>query len=357
VLDQNGDDVLQITQAVSNPYPTQNGQIDPLIARQTANVLSDYGARSRSVWGNSLRNLQLAGWEGANTVAAKTGTTSDVKDTWTVGGTPYYTIGVWAGNTDGKAMRSNVASSTTAAPIWQELMQAAHEGKTPRGFSTQGLEQIRLDPRTGLIAESGNVELLTRNQVTALGKATANLSRPDFDPAASSIFENRSSVVFKTQRVYLGDNLLVPEDKLEAFPAELIEDRQCLVFTSFFPRASSWFNPVQEFAKNQPPNEQSCPSEFTTVDPASLGITLETNLIEGEKLPDSLVFDLSLALPNDVLSEVTVTINTRRVDLEDNTATSITLDTDDVLDELNINLSNNDRVVVVVEATSRQGKS
>ncbi|HEY7348575.1 MAG TPA: transglycosylase domain-containing protein [Ktedonobacterales bacterium] len=59
--------------------------------------------------------------------AAKTGTTGDFKDNWTVGYTSDYVIGVWAGNDNGAPM-VNVTGVDGAAPIWHDSMLLAEQG-------------------------------------------------------------------------------------------------------------------------------------------------------------------------------------------------------------------------------------
>ncbi len=54
--------------------------------------------------------------------AAKTGTTNSFKDNWTVGYTPYLTVGVWAGNSNNSPM-NNVIGITGAGPIWHDVME------------------------------------------------------------------------------------------------------------------------------------------------------------------------------------------------------------------------------------------
>ena len=54
-------------------------------------------------------------------VAAKTGTSKDYRDNWTIGYTPSYTIGVWVGNFDGQPMH-NVSGITGAGPIFRDVM-------------------------------------------------------------------------------------------------------------------------------------------------------------------------------------------------------------------------------------------
>ncbi|HLZ80317.1 MAG TPA: transglycosylase domain-containing protein [Ktedonobacteraceae bacterium] len=54
--------------------------------------------------------------------AAKTGTTQDFKDNWTIGYTPYLTVGVWAGNSNSSPM-NRVIGITGAGPIWHDVME------------------------------------------------------------------------------------------------------------------------------------------------------------------------------------------------------------------------------------------
>lgn len=66
-------------------------------------------------------------------VAAKTGSTNDTRDAWTMGYTPDIAAGVWVGNNDNSPME-NVIGSSGAAPIWQAFMIRAHEDLPPRDF-------------------------------------------------------------------------------------------------------------------------------------------------------------------------------------------------------------------------------
>jgi len=54
--------------------------------------------------------------------AAKTGTTQSFRDNWTIGYTPYVTVGVWAGNSDNTTM-NNIIGITGAGPIWHDVME------------------------------------------------------------------------------------------------------------------------------------------------------------------------------------------------------------------------------------------
>jgi membrane carboxypeptidase/penicillin-binding protein len=63
-------------------------------------------------------------------VAAKTGTTNDFKDNWTIGYTPNYLVATWVGNNDNTPMGGVVSGITGAAPIWHDIMSYILEGKT-----------------------------------------------------------------------------------------------------------------------------------------------------------------------------------------------------------------------------------
>lgn len=58
--------------------------------------------------------------------AAKTGTTDSFRDNWTMGYTPYLTVGTWAGNSDNSIMKGAIGI-TGAAPIWHDIMEYASE--------------------------------------------------------------------------------------------------------------------------------------------------------------------------------------------------------------------------------------
>ena len=89
--------------------------LDKQVARNINSILSDNNARIKTF---GLKNkMDLEG----RPVAAKTGTTSDYKDGWTIGYTPSLAVGVWAGNNNGEKMKQG-GGITVAAPIWNDFM-------------------------------------------------------------------------------------------------------------------------------------------------------------------------------------------------------------------------------------------
>lgn len=92
--------------------------IDVLVAQKMDDLLKEVvssGTGKKSY----IENMNLAG---------KTGTTQNHKDTWFIGYTDEYTIGVWIGNDDGSSMKKATGGSGPAA-IFKNLVQNIHQNK------------------------------------------------------------------------------------------------------------------------------------------------------------------------------------------------------------------------------------
>lgn len=87
--------------------------------------------------------------------AAKTGTTKDFRDNWTIGYTPRFTVGVWAGNFNGRPMH-NVSGITGCGPLFRDVMLLLHQdGEWPDFPEPEGLCRVRVCSLTGMIPNSG----------------------------------------------------------------------------------------------------------------------------------------------------------------------------------------------------------
>ncbi len=119
------------------PIPTQSRNPEGAQRERAAwelvrDMLADRYARAGAFGVASVLDLPFA-------AAVKTGTSSDFRDTWTVGFSRDYTVATWVGNFDGSAMRT-VSGVTGAAPLWQRIMLHLHEEQEPAGFDPpQGL--------------------------------------------------------------------------------------------------------------------------------------------------------------------------------------------------------------------------
>jgi penicillin-binding protein 1C len=90
-------------------------------------VLADAHARARAFGVASLLRTSFPS-------AVKTGTSSDFRDTWTVGFTHDYTVAAWVGNFDGAPMQ-RVSGVTGAAPLWNRIIRHLAERVPPAAFA------------------------------------------------------------------------------------------------------------------------------------------------------------------------------------------------------------------------------
>lgn len=134
--------------------------IKPELAALTSSVLSDNPARAYMF---GLQNTLILP---DRPVAAKTGTTNDYKDAWTMGYTPSLATGVWVGNTTPATMKGG--GNTLAGRIWNQYMANSLKDTPVETFpapppndankavlrGSNGGIKIRVNPATGKIAAS-----------------------------------------------------------------------------------------------------------------------------------------------------------------------------------------------------------
>ncbi len=116
--------------------------IDPRVAWLVTDILADDQARLPAFGEGSVLAI-------GRPAAAKTGTTTDFRDNWTVGYTPDLAVGVWVGNADNSPM-AYISGITGAGPIWHDVMQAAHRGRPARPFARpDGLTRVEVCTTSG----------------------------------------------------------------------------------------------------------------------------------------------------------------------------------------------------------------
>ncbi len=67
-------------------------------------------------------------------VAAKTGTTNEFRDGWTVGFTPQIAVGIWSGNNNNTPMTAGADGINVAAPIFRKFMDYALQNQSIEKF-------------------------------------------------------------------------------------------------------------------------------------------------------------------------------------------------------------------------------
>ena len=123
---------------IQNPLPDRPWSW-PLVV----DMLSDRHARAKEFGVDSVLNLPFP-------TAVKTGTSSNFRDTWTVGFTTDYTVATWVGNFEGESMRQ-VSGVMGAAPLWHRIFLHLHEQYPPAPFvPPEGMVQRPICALSGL---------------------------------------------------------------------------------------------------------------------------------------------------------------------------------------------------------------
>jgi len=160
VKNRNGEELFEWKEPEATQAVTQE------LAALTTSVLSNDSARAWIFGAGG--NLTLPG----RSVAAKTGTTNDSKDAWTLGYTPSLAAGVWVGNTRPSPMKGG--GNLLAGTIWNRFMRESLKDTVVEKFpdpppntaqkpvlnGADGGIKLRINSVTGKIAVSTTPEML-----------------------------------------------------------------------------------------------------------------------------------------------------------------------------------------------------
>lgn len=136
ITDQDGNLILDNT-----PETTQ------VLKKSTAFLLTDAmeDVVKRGT-GTSLRLDNMA-------VAGKTGTTSDYRDLWFAGFTPYYTCAIWVGYDNNEILPDTDTYRTYHRTLWKKIMTRVHEGLEEKDFEVpDSVEKATICAGTGRLA-------------------------------------------------------------------------------------------------------------------------------------------------------------------------------------------------------------
>lgn len=139
IQDSDGNEIYR-----ASTSPEGEQKIPAQYAYLVTDILADPEARTYEFGRGWPMELQ-----GGRPAAVKTGTTDDSRDIWTVGYTPQRVVGVWVGNTDNRPVYG-AYGYTGAAPIWNDVMEAAHSGLAIEQFQPpQGIVQMEVCADSG----------------------------------------------------------------------------------------------------------------------------------------------------------------------------------------------------------------
>lgn len=200
--------------------PQRREILPPQLAYLMNDMLSDRSARCAAFGCPNVLELP-----NNRPAAAKTGTTNNFRDDWTIGYTPELVTGVWMGNSD-NSPTNNLPSYKGAAPIWHALMGWA----------------LAEEPITVWQRPSGLVERPVCN--------ISGLLPTPYCPTVSELFiEGTQPSTFDTIYQEFAINRETGRLATVNTPPELIEREIFLVYPD---AAADW---VRENNIAQPPNE------------------------------------------------------------------------------------------------------
>ena len=117
ILDNDGNVIIDNSGTPSIVISEQNASIMTIMMQNVVN----YGTATRM----TLRKEKVAGQ--TMDIAGKTGTTSDDKDRWFIGYTPYYLGGVWFGYSIPMALTGFSETASPALMVWDNVMKLLHQ--------------------------------------------------------------------------------------------------------------------------------------------------------------------------------------------------------------------------------------
>ncbi len=121
-------------------------------------------------------------------VAAKTGTTNDLKDAWFAGYAPQLLAVSWIGYDQERSLGKNETGSRAAAPTWVEFMQKALKDLPHKDFPVPDTIEFRpIDQDTGLLAPEDSSEIIF--EAFASGTAPTHYALEGRQPNAQDFFK------------------------------------------------------------------------------------------------------------------------------------------------------------------------
>lgn len=206
--------------------------LDSKIARMINDILSDNTARAYAFGENNWLNL------GNRPVAAKTGTTNDYRDAWTIGYTPSIVTGVWVGNNDNTEMKRGAAGGVVAAPIWNKFMDEIL-GDTP-------VEEFKKDEikKTGIAVIDGDLKMEKTVKIDSISGLLATDQTPEELIEEKTFFEAHSILYYIDKK----DPLKKQEN-----------------YKSNDPQYELWEEGVRQWVEREDLSTSSPPTEFDNI--------------------------------------------------------------------------------------------
>lgn len=133
----------------STVYLTHSDEGEQVMSKGTADVMNKLLQTVVTSYDGTGRAYAVSGFD----MFAKTGTTTDEKDRWFIGGTPYYVCTVWMGYAKNPEALS--FSQNYCGVLYQTIMNSIHKNLPSKSFSySDELVKRTYCTKTGLLASS-----------------------------------------------------------------------------------------------------------------------------------------------------------------------------------------------------------
>ncbi len=276
--------ILKITDSrgqTLEEYTDNEGQqvLDPQVAYQIISIMTDNDARSFVFGSHSPLILP------DRVVAAKTGTTQEWRDGWTLGYTPSLAAGVWVGNNDHSKMRAGADGVVVAAPIWNQFMREVLKGTPAEIFpEPAGIQHILVDSVSGKLPT-------------------------EFTPSTKSEVFAQSNIPTNYDDVHVLVKINKYNGKLanDQTPPDAVESRLYTIIHSERPDYPNWEAPVRAWAAahgyGYPPTEQddgSMPETLPDNQPTTVNFITPSYGQTIDSLPMNVQINVNGAVPTSV---------------------------------------------------------
>jgi len=174
-------------------------------------------------------------------VAAKTGTTNEWRDGWTMGYTPSLVVGVWAGNNDNSAMAQGADGIYVAAPIWRSFMDQVLKNYNIEPFPKYEKEDTGKPVLDGTLNSKGEIKVC-RLPGKDEGYCLASDACPDNTSTKKEFFSPHAILYYVNKDDPRGDSPKKPADD---------------------PQFKNWEKAVKEWVKDNKNDSQNDPAPDT----------------------------------------------------------------------------------------------